>query len=410
MKKVCIFHSGELTINAYYLAAVLIQHNISVDLFLYSPKQAYKKKFLIDLRSKVKKEINTIEFQLSFLENCLSALNKVIGLFGRQVPALYTNPLLPYQTNKKFKKAAYSHIITIGQASLYWLYRTDADCLKKTIHYSLEIQKITDPQFITPSHAAILRWESKLLKRIQGLIIQDAFRAEALLDCKIDQSSLNFIFVPVSIFPGNKVKERDYLYNDLHIPPTKSIILYFGAVYCERYLKEVAEKFESDFDDKWVLVLHGPHKFTGITSGSSRIKTSNKLLNYDDVDLVINSATIGLAFYDNSWPNTRYTAFSSEKIARYLQAGVPFIAFNNESYVKLKSEFNCCELIDDIGDLHVAVETIMLNLESYKQNCLMAFEKYYNIEKSVLPLIKFINSVQSPLKLNESLQHLPIKN
>jgi hypothetical protein len=179
-------------------------------------------------------------------------------------------------------------------------------------------------------------------------------------------------------------------------------MLYFGAVYSERYLAEIAEHFNGYLDDSWVLVLHGPHKFLHVRT-SDRIKTSNKLLNYDEVDLIINSATIGLALYDNSWPNTRYTAFSSEKIARYLHAGVPFIAFRNESYEKLKEEYNCCELLTDMKDLTTATENVMKDYSIYQANCYNAFERYYNIQHSIGPLIDFINAPETSMHLKETL-------
>jgi hypothetical protein len=393
MKRVAIFHWGELSIHAYYLAAALKQQNISIDLYLYSPREAYKRNFLINLLKKVKNEINTIEFKCSFIESCLIKLNRISALFGRQLPALFTNPFLPVKTRRRFKNTSYNYIITIGQTSLYWLYKTDKQSLQKTFHYSLEIQKTSDPDFITPPFASILNWEMKLLKKIKGLIIQDAFRAEALLNCKIENSNLIFFFLPVSIL-GKRIKRgSNYLFKNLNIPKEKKILLYFGALYTERYIGKISETFNKQLNNSWVLVLHGPHNFSGIIIDETKIKASHNLLDYDAVHLITSSATIGLAIYDNSWANTRFTAFSSEKIARYLQAGVPFIAFENESYLKLKNEFNCCALINHISDLSAAMEAIMEEYESYRANCFKAFDKYYNIQNSILPLTYFINNI-----------------
>ncbi len=143
-----------------------------------------------------------------------------------------------------------------------------------------------------------------------------------------------------------------------------------------------------------VLVIHGPGDFSHIAK-SNKIKISNKLLDYKDLHLIISSATIGLAFYDNSWPNTRLTAFSSEKIARYLQAGVPFIAFKNESYISLKNEFDCCELINNVKELNNAIDKIVNNYDSYKDNCYKAYLKYYNIEHSIKPLLNYVSNKES---------------
>ena len=68
MKKIAIFHWGELTINAYYLAYALHQHNISIDFYLYSPRQAYKRSYMRALRDKVKSEFCVTEFKSSIVE------------------------------------------------------------------------------------------------------------------------------------------------------------------------------------------------------------------------------------------------------------------------------------------------------------------------------------------------------
>lgn len=407
MVRVAIVHWGELTINAYYLALALKQQNISIDFYLYSPRNSYKKTFIANLHNNVLNEFHTVEFNCSLLEGWLIKLNRFTGLFGKQMPALFTNPFLPAKTRKKFKSASCDYIITIGQVSLYWLYKTHPKSLKKTIHYSLEIQKITDPHFITSPFASILNWETQLLKRIKGLIIQDVFRAEALLNCKIEHSKLIFFFIPVSILGSIKDEASHYLFESLDIPKEKKILLYFGAFYSERFINEISETFNNQLNNSWVLVLHGPDDFEVKIKDSPRIRSSRNLIDFDDLHLIISSATIGLALYNNDWPNTRFTAFSSEKIARYLQAGIPFIAFENESYLKLKNEFNCCALINDIADLNQAVEGIMKDYNSYRSNCFKAFDKYYNIQHSIMPLANFVKSshhsmhVQSPYQIVE---------
>lgn len=389
MKKIAIFHWGELTINAYYLAYALQYHKISIDFYLYSPRQAYKRSYVRDLRDKVKSEFCVTEFKSSIVEAGMIKWSALVNGNENSQADECLNPYLASKTRKIVRIKTYEYIITIGQTSLYWLYKTDQDALKRTIHYSLEIQKVTDPYFITPAFSKILEWEGKLLKKVKGLIIQDVFRAEALLNCKINKSKLSFFFIPVSILSKNQNRKNYYLHKTLNISPQKKVLLYFGAVYTERFLEQISDTFENQWDNTWVLVFHGPDKFSETIKNNSKTKISTDLVDYEDLHLIMSSATIGLALYDNSWPNTRLTAFSSEKIARYLEAGVPFIAFENESYLKLKNEFNCCVLINDIAGLSDAVQTIMSNYESFKADSYKAFKKYYDITNTILPLTFF---------------------
>lgn len=395
MSIVAIFHSGEITINAYYLAAALKQQHIDVQFYLYTPRTAYKHNYLVCLLRKVKDEFRTFELKGSFFASFLTKPNRLFEIFGTQLHALIINPLLPGKTKKLFDASKYTSIITIGQASLYWLYKTDPQALNKAIHYSLEIQLTSDPYFITPQLGALINWESSLLKKAKGLIIQDVFRAEALLNCKLENSHLKFFFLPVALLGKTIRRNEDYLYHELKIPREKKILLYFGALYSERYIKEVTETFDKSVNDNWVLVLHGPNNFSSLIPDTNKIKASHNLLDYEDLYKIICSATIGLALYDNRWPNTRFTAFSSEKIARYLQAGVPFIAFKNESYIKLKGEFNCCALIIGISDLNDAIEEIMENYDVFRENCFKAYDKHYNISNSILPLSEFVNNISN---------------
>ncbi len=306
-------------------------------------------------------------------------------------PAIFTNPFLPFRTRKLYKAENYKYIITIQQFSLYWLYKTSPKSIEKVIHYSLEIQKITDPNIKKYSNEyAIIKQESKLLKYVKGLIIQDRLRAEALLHSNGLRKNLKIFYIPVSI-PGDIIRSRsNYLYKKFGLSHEQKIILYFGAIYQERKIDDLINTFSKITNPDWVLIIHSSDKFLQDIPKVANIKISNLLLEYDELHLIISSATIGIAFYDNSWPNTRLTAFSSEKIARYLQAGVPFIAFKNESYISLKNEFNCCELIENINDLKSAIKIIIEDFDNYMINCFKAYNKYYNIKYSLKPLSEFL--------------------
>lgn len=396
-KRIAILHWGEISVHSYYLAEQFSRQNIQVDFFLYTPTYANKASHLKVLIEQLNQKVNLIEIKCTFLETYIIKCHRIFGLVGIYLPQLFTNPFLPFRTRKKFKAENYDYIVTVAPTSLYWLYRTDPNTLNKTLHYSLEIAKITDPNirncFVIHS---IINQETKLLESVHGLIIQDKFRADALLRSKELRNKMIFFYIPVSI-PGDIIETRsNYLHSKFNIDKEKKIILYFGAVFEERKIDELVKTFEKSYDDRFVLVIHGHGDFSHI-SKSGRIKISNKLLDYKDLHLIISSAEIGLAFYDNSWPNTRLTAFSSEKIARYLQAGIPFIAFKNESYIKLKNEFDCCELIDDVKELPNAIDKIMSDYHSYKENCYEAYLKYYNIEHTIKPLLNYVSSKKSLL-------------
>jgi hypothetical protein len=391
IEHIAIFHWGEISIHTYFVVQQLIKDGIHIDFYLYTPIYAYKSDFAKKLSADLVSKVNVIELKCSRFENKVIKVNRVARLFRVQSSLICINPFLPLRTRKLFSAKKYKHIITVTQPSLFWLYKTKSSSLSKTIHYSLEVEKTTDPG-IRPNSCiyGLIQKETYLLKKVRGLIIQDKQRADALLEPKLCKNDLQLIYFPVSI-PGCFVEKRsDYLHNTLNIPAEKKIILYFGAIYEERKVEELTKACEQFASDKFMLVLHGAGEFSHLVTNSEKARPSNRLVDYSDIQKIISSATIGIAFYDNSWPNTRLTAFSSEKIARYLQAGVPFVALENDNYLKLKNEFNCCELINNFDELESAVNRIMERYDDYVGNCKLAYQKYYNIENAIKPLTAFL--------------------
>jgi glycosyltransferase involved in cell wall biosynthesis len=384
--RIAIFHWGRISIYCDYLVEELNKNGIGIDLFIYAPMHLNKTNDKAQIK-KVYEDTKIFEIKSNWLEVLVIKFIQII--FKNQSPSLLINPLVLSKTRKVFKTENYKYIIPISHYSLYWLYRTDHTSLDKAAYYSLEIYKVTDPYIKKDSWAyKIINIEEKLLRYVYALIIQDNLRAEAFLPKHLLQK-LNVIYFPLSI-PGECFEAKNnYLHEKLAIAPDKKILLYFGAAFEERKIDEMISCFRDSCPAGWVLVIHTPDQYY-LDPAFTNAKLSNEIVDYADLHKIISSATIGIALYDNSWPNTRLTAFSSEKIARYLQAGVPFIAFKNESYERLVNEFTCCALIEDIGEIERAINYIMNDYENFRNECYRAYEKYYNIKTTIRPVVHFL--------------------
>jgi hypothetical protein len=384
LKKVAIFNWGEVTIHPVYLAEQLKLNGLDVSFFVYTPTYVSPSYLSLNL-DRIKRQFPVEEFGCTGFETNLIRLNRALALLNKQSARLLNNMRLPARTRKLFKPEDFDVIITVNQNSLYWLSVTSVAALSKTIHYSLEINRVSDPD-VDPSLSALVREEQKLLNKIYGLIIQDQPRASALLQNNPASSKLKIFYLPVSL-PGPSRREKSgYLHKKLGVEAQKQFILYLGSPYKERHLEELISRFERD-SRGYVLVLHGPQPFTGLSSNSREVKFSNDVLEVDNIILLTTSAAIGIAIYDNGWPNTRLTAFSSDKVARYAQAGLPFLAMDNESFRMLRDEFRCCELINSFDELIPAIERIMADYNRYSEAAYMAYEKYYRIDRVIAPLI-----------------------
>ncbi len=92
-------------------------------------------------------------------------------------------------------------------------------------------------------------------------------------------------------------------------------------------------RIASRLKDDIMLVLHGFGEQTYLAHLQSitnidRVIFSFDLVAEEEILNVISSVTIGMALYENTNSNDRLAAFSSVKVAYYMQCGFPGIAFD----------------------------------------------------------------------------------
>ena len=95
----------------------------------------------------------------------------------------------------------------------------------------------------------------------------------------------------------------------------------------------------------------------------------------ENIPKIVSSAYIGVAYYGDATVNDRLTAFSSEKIAHYMQCGLPVIAHRNESYELLMQQHHCGEMVDHIRQL---------------SRTTAAYDHFYSFDKNMRALTEFL--------------------
>lgn len=229
-------------------------------------------------------------------------------------------------------------------------------------------------------------------------IIQDPQRAAVLSYANKLANQHSFYYLPVGVRGKAGNNKSSFFQDKFSLKATDILIIYFGNVSksrnCEKLIK-IAEKFPEGM----YLVLHGKYHDMEKNNFGSRVLASKDLVNENIVQKLISSCDIGLALYNNNYSNDRLTAFSSQKIAYYLQQGIPFISFRNESYEKLFSEFECGLMVDKILDIGEAIFKIIKNYEYYNKQALLAYEKYYNLDNQIpkvfKEVVKAVESIKS---------------
>lgn len=291
----------------------------------------------------------------------------------------------------------YDIILGVEKGGLIWAERAARLYGAELWYYSLEIYLEDHPD--REQVAAMNRrlGEIGALSRVAVTIIQDDDRWNALaganrhvlpgLTQAYPQSGGRICHLPVSI-SGEKVTAKStWLHQRLDIPEDKKIILYFGHMQSGRFVDELLAS-ANELPDPYVLVLHGPSINLDIDAIKALLPPGKAYYSAPDVaeqDLykLISSAHVGAALYSQIDINRRLTARSSEKIARYAQCGVPFLAINNANYRRLKDEYDICELIDSPADLVAAVQRIDQRHDVMRAACFDAFEALYRFESNV---------------------------
>ncbi len=291
-------------------------------------------------------------------------------------------------------KSQYSFFIGIEKKGLIW-----AGIMSETVHcpviyYSLELYLEDHPYYFKGYH---LRDAEKRYHQLSiATLIQDSSRANALLVSN-EVKNNRVLYYPVSVKGAVIQKKSNYLQNKFEICENKKILLYFGEIYKSRYATQIVN-MARDLEEDIILVMHGqgPKRYLDyLQSIADKEKVIFSLEFVPETEIVdlISSAHIGISLYGISNANDKFTAFSSSKMAYYAQCGVPFIAFNTESYRGLVDNCKCGELINSVKEIPHKVHDILANYESYKKQAFLAYRRFYNLDDNFSRLLPQIERV-----------------
>lgn len=280
----------------------------------------------------------------------------------------------------------YDVVIGIEKRGLVWAERLSRLCAAELWYYSLEIYLEDHPRRAVHAPLGLRLAEIGAMGQATVTVIQDEDRWAALCAANqalvpgsaawFDDPAKEVHHLPVSVEGSPVTEPLTWLHDRLGIPHDKKIVLYFGHIAGVRMVKEVTWAAAA-LPSSHVLVLHGAMRGdAGELAPNFHYSPPN--VPVAELWKVIASAAVGLAFYDQGCANNKLTAFSSEKVARYAQCGVPFIAFDNDSYRRLRERHDCCVLVERPEDFVDAVVEIEARAPAMRQACLEAFREIYD--------------------------------
>lgn len=366
--------------------------NISIYSFIDKPSGNTKQTFhtrpnhISRFKSLLKRGYKAFTIRLfRFISDCYHKFLLSVSPEWALIPAAILK-----QSVKIINAGQYQTIIGVEKGGLLWAGQVAQHCNVPLIYSSLELYTRDLPSQQGLFSKRLKYAEEKYHPRCWATIVQDEYRARVLLEDNGVHESMKLFYVPISRM-GRAVRDPStWLSEHFGISTEETLILSYGMI-SERRLSVELAKVAQHFNQNWRLVFHGFAGDSVITKirnidSKNRVLLSLDLVPASQEDEVVRSAHIGLVLYDSKTINDKLTAFSSEKMALYLQCGLPVIAFDYPGYEHIRRE-RCGILINNIGEIPKAIEQILQEYCDYRSMAFACYEKYYNFEKNFRPVV-----------------------
>jgi len=346
-------------------------------------------------------------FRPPFTELVWSSVDsKISKLMRRWPPSRFLIPLrittlvpslVQWQSEKLIHGYEYVSFIGIEKTGLIWAGLLGDRLGVPYVYYSLELYTWEAPEAWRSTRAIReTRAEAIFHRKSRATIVQDQEREEVLIKANHVKATRSF-YVPVSLL-GEPFKEKtSFLQERFSLQPSQIVILQFGLLY-ERRLSIELTRVAQDLPLNCQIVFHGygSEKYIEKIRRSDhrrRILFSLEMVPSRSILELIASAHIGLVLYASDTANDRLTAFSSEKMALYLQCGLPIIAFDYPGYRRLLESYKCGFLIRSLEELPEAIGGILSSYEDFRENAFACFEAYYHYPKNFEKVTRWLKAI-----------------
>lgn len=267
----------------------------------------------------------------------------------------------------------------------------------KPFYYSLELY-IKRDHYGLDYPKKVMEYERKEINSISGLIIQSEEKDKIFRNEYSLSENIPTFILPVTYTASSVKQKSSYLREKLCISPDTKIALHLGGIAEWFSCIEISTIFSKI--DNWILVFQGyPDK-----------EYLNKLRNFlkdghiqniyildelfdsiEDVDIIVKSCDIGIAWYNNISIGFRTAGKSSGKIPAYLRFGLPVIAKKYDSTLEAIESTGCGICVDNFEEIKTALEKIQKNYEYYSNNAMLEYTKTYQFKNYSEKLLQFLN-------------------
>ena len=236
--------------------------------------------------------------------------------------------------------------------------------------------------------------EIKCSQKCWFTVIQSRERAQVYMkENKISEDSIRYLTIATCGEPITK--KGDYFRKKFHLSEDQIIVLYAGNIIEWAMCYEITQSV-SNWPENCVLVLHTWKKdiekteyFKKIVKGSDpkRVYFSTTPVEYQELPNALSSADIGLLFYRPIDENFTEIASSSNKIAQYVQVGLPIIASDFPGIRRIFEKYKSGVCVSSPDNIGVALNKVFEDYDSYRRGAFQSYQKHYNFPKAFAPIL-----------------------
>jgi hypothetical protein len=379
MKKVAVFIKKYSIGKSSPLLCLLdfLSDNCKVDLFIqdvYETSTAILKK----------NNINLVELKKKVGSKFIQKMKHVIAFSRNDIQ----------RVRNAFKAYDYSNYICIDPHGFFLCKQLFPEA--RPYYYSLELYFRND-HFNLDYPKDVMNTERAEIGKIKGLIIQSRekellFREEYNLPDNIPA-----LLLPVTYLKPSVKDKSAMLRNKYGISVKNRIALHLGGI--QEYFSCIELALTFAMLHNWVLIFHGYH-FGGYIKVLKKTLKKHNINNVfiseevyeqiEDMDPLLMSCDLGIAWYNNVSLNFSTAGKSSGKIAAYLRFGLPVIAKKYRSTVEAIEETGCGVCVDNFPQIEGALKIIENNYATYSVNCRKEYDKVYWFANYKNDILKFL--------------------
>jgi glycosyltransferase involved in cell wall biosynthesis len=216
------------------------------------------------------------------------------------------------------------------------------------------------------------------------------------------------IDIPVAGRGVRRAARNHMLHEVIGLPRDTRIALYIGSVVSRWTMVDDLIAGVKDWDDGWVLVLHGRYNDDDMTRFRLRNQQHERIyftprggLPMSAMQSLVQSADMGIAFYRPTFAdvhegrNLEHLGMSSGKIATYLQCGTPIVVNDIGEMSREVAEYQLGIHVQNLDELPSRLRSAGRDtVESWRENCYRYFENKLDLDMRIGPLLDAIESCQ----------------